>query len=176
MSSRLIIAHGRYRTFQAQVEHSHLELTPDHAKIEDEEDARERKFEGLPETADLTQDHVVQDPLDDHAHAPGEGPDGQGSPQTPFKAGDEVPPPPRLHREDPGATPQRLQKTVGAAKDDWAKAGQEAKGKEYEHDHARPRSAEERLRAGVPYSEFIMSREVDREEYKFRKGLRADEF
>lgn len=144
----------RYRALQAQVaayySHSHL----DHAKIEDEEDARERKFEGLADNADLTQDHVVQDPLEDHAHAQGEGPDGKGSAQTHLKAGDEVPPPPRLHREDPGATPQRLSKSAASpGKADWAKAGQDAQGKEY--DHGRPRSAEERLRAGVPYSGCI---------------------
>lgn len=48
-------------------------LTADHARIEAEEDARERKFEGLAANADLEKDHAAHDPLADHAHAPGEG-------------------------------------------------------------------------------------------------------
>lgn len=49
-------------------------LTPDHEKIEAEEDARERLFEGLSPDADLDVDHAAQDPLDAHAHAAGDGP------------------------------------------------------------------------------------------------------
>lgn len=49
-------------------------LTPDHEKIEAEEDARERLFEGLAADADLGSDHAAQDPLDAHAHAAGDGP------------------------------------------------------------------------------------------------------
>ncbi|KAK1927393.1 hypothetical protein DB88DRAFT_29411 [Papiliotrema laurentii] len=121
-----------------------------HHEIEEEEDARERKFQGLAEDADLSKDHVAQDPLEDHAHAPGEGPDGKGSPAPSLKAGDPVPPPPRLHREDPGATPHRLQAIdADADKEDWRQAKANARGKEY--DYARPRSAEERARANVPY-------------------------
>ncbi|EKD03617.1 hypothetical protein A1Q2_02094 [Trichosporon asahii var. asahii CBS 8904] len=45
-----------------------------HEKIEAEEDARERLFEGLAPDADLDQDHAAQDPLDAHAHAAGDGP------------------------------------------------------------------------------------------------------
>jgi hypothetical protein len=75
-----------------------------HEHIEAEEDRRERVFEGLPETADLAKDHVVEDPLDSHAHAPGEGPeptsvvgdDQAAAPSVALKAGDEVPPPPKL--------------------------------------------------------------------------------
>lgn len=101
------------------------------------------------------QDHVAADPLEEHAHAEGEGPDGNGSTESTLKAGDPVDPPPRLVREAPGATPQRLAKNPGApGKDDWRRAREEARGKEYGHEHGRPRSAEERLRANVPYSEL----------------------
>lgn len=127
-----------------------------HRHIEDEEDARERIFEGLPPNADLSQDHVAADPLDIHEHAPGEGPTSVDaeSARTTLDAGDEVPGPPRLHREDPGASPQRIQKGQGPGKDDWESARAAASGKEYGPDHGRPRSPEERLRIGVPYSEY----------------------
>lgn len=101
------------------------------------------------------QDHVVADPLEDHAHAEGEGPDGNGSVESKLQAGDPVDGPPRLVREDPGASPQRLAKLAGQAKEDWQRAKEEARGKEYGHDHGRPRSPEERLRANVPYSEYF---------------------
>lgn len=75
-------------------------------------------------------------------------------PKPSLAAGEEVPPPPRLQREDPGASPQRLAKnSPPAGVDDWRRAKADAQGKGYEHDHGRPRSAEERLRNGVPYSE-----------------------
>ena len=97
-------------------------------------------------------DHVVADPLEKHAHADGEGPDGNGSVEPDLKAGDPVEPPPRLVREAPGATPQRLAKSDGSGKEDWQRAGEQARGKEYGHEQGRPRSPEERLRANVPYS------------------------
>ncbi|KIR58111.1 hypothetical protein I314_06076 [Cryptococcus bacillisporus CA1873] len=155
-----------------------------HAEIEDEEDARERRFEGLPPTADLTKDHTAVDPLDHHEHAPGEGPledasssssssspssgdlqnadeDGTGD----LKPGDEVVDPllsarvPK--RVDPGAAPQRITKSghleeLGGLK--------EAALEEPGYGGGRPRTAGERLRAGVPYK------------YKMRKGFRYDEF
>lgn len=145
-----------------------------HAEIEDEEDARERRFEGLPPTADLTKDHVAADPLDHHEHAPGQGPldenenpqsrgDGDGD-ENDFKPGDEVDPPPvRVpKRVDPGAAPQRIVKAghleeLGGLKQAALEQPGWVGG-------ARPKSAEERLRAGVPYK------------YKMRKGFRYDEF
>nr|KIR83969.1 hypothetical protein I308_05725 [Cryptococcus tetragattii IND107] len=155
-----------------------------HAEIEGEEDARERRFEGLPPTADLTKDHIAVDPLDHHEHAPGEGPlddtsssssspspslgdlqnaDGDGTGDS--KLGDEVVDPllsarvPK--RVDPGAAPQRITKSghleeLGGLK--------EAALEEPGYGGGRPRTAGERLRAGVPYK------------YKMRKGFRYDEF
>ncbi|KAK4685661.1 nucleobindin, partial [Tremellales sp. Uapishka_1] len=134
-----------------------------HHHIEAEEDARERIFEGLPEDADLAMDHVVEDPLEVHEHAEGEGPADaipENESQAHLKAGDAVQPPKRPVRADPGAQPARFKKP-SSSKADWDSAKEGAKGKA--HDGI-PRSAEERLRAGVPYK------------YKFRKGLRADEF
>ncbi|WWD16657.1 hypothetical protein CI109_101087 [Kwoniella shandongensis] len=141
-----------------------------HGAIEDEEDARERIFEGLNEQADLAKDHVAADPLDEHAHAPGEGPadpvpiaEGEGA----LKPGDEVDAPPRPKRVDPAAAPQRIL-NAGGAKDEWESAKQVAQGQPGYDGHGRPRSPEERLRTGVPYSGFT--------QYKMRKGLRSDEF
>ncbi|KAK8861437.1 hypothetical protein IAR55_002256 [Kwoniella newhampshirensis] len=136
-----------------------------HGAIEDEEDARERKFEGLTEDADLTKDHVAADPLDEHAHAPGEGPTDVASetqPETILQAGDEVEAPPRPKRVDPAAAPQRIMDVGG--KDEWDSAKAVAQGQPGYDGHGRPRSPEERLRSGVPYK------------YKMRKGLRSDEF
>jgi hypothetical protein len=135
-----------------------------HGHIEAEEDRRERVFEGLPETADLAKDHVVEDPLDSHAHAPGEGPeetsvvgdDQAAAPSVALKAGDEVPPPPKLVRQDPGASPSRMKmgKTGGGLdKEDLDGLKEGVAGSRHDA-HSRPRSAEERLRAGVPYSEL----------------------
>lgn len=58
-------------------------LTPDHEHIEEEEDARERKFAGLSPDAELADDHETQDPLDTRGHESGDGPEayaaaGQG--------------------------------------------------------------------------------------------------
>jgi hypothetical protein len=135
-----------------------------HEHIEAEEDRRERVFEGLPETADLAKDHVVEDPLDSHAHAPGEGPeptsvvgdDQAAAPSVALKAGDEVPPPPKLVRQDPGASPSRMKmgKTGGGLdKEDLDGLKEGVAGARHDA-HSRPRNAEERLRAGVPYSEL----------------------
>ncbi|KIR31251.1 hypothetical protein I352_06345 [Cryptococcus deuterogattii MMRL2647] len=153
-----------------------------HAEIEDEEDARERRFEGLPPTADLTKDHMAVDPLDHHEHAPREGPlddtlsssssssspnlqNADGDETGDLKPGDEVVDPllsarvPK--RVDPGAAPQRITKSghleeLGGLK--------EAALEEPGYGGGRPRTAGERLRAGVPYK------------YKMRKGFRYDEF
>lgn len=126
---------------------------PDHAHIEEEEDAKERKFEGLAPDADLAQDHVAVDPLDQHAHAPGEGPLGTETvPKVPLKAGDAVPP--KLQRTVPGAAPQRLQEgDERPGKEEWAKASRAAGGAHYRADDSRPRTDEERMKKGVPYSE-----------------------
>lgn len=122
----------------------------EHAHIESEEDARERKFEGLPEDADLSQDHVAQDVLDHHEHAPGEGPpDEQGSAQTVLKHGDEVPPP-KYQRVDPLARPGRLNQD-GTVRDELDNLKSKVQGETYDTSHGRPRSAEERLRGNVPY-------------------------
>jgi len=150
-----------------------------HAHIEAEEDARERAFAGLPADADLSQDHVaVPDALDTHQHAPGEGPQeviseqgeggGEGGEQEQepvLQPGDPVPAKPRLYRADPGKRPDRLgAPSAGPGREDWNGAKDRARGQKYAADHGRPRSPEERLKAGVPYK------------YKIRKGLRADEF
>ncbi|KAL7419603.1 hypothetical protein Q5752_005515 [Cryptotrichosporon argae] len=145
----------------------------DHAHIEAEEDARERIFEGLDAAADLSKDHIAADPLDVHAHAAGEGPARTEAERAleaaldHLQPGDEAPPPPRIERAMPGAQPNRIQRkgSAGAAdaKGEWNEAGERARDAGA-WEHGRPRSAEDRLRAGTPYK------------YKFRKGLRADEF
>lgn len=110
----------------------------------------------------MTKDHVAADPLDHHEHAPGQGPlDENENPQSrgdrdgdenDFKPGDEVDPPPvRVpKRVDPGAAPQRIVKAghleeLGGLKQAALEQPGWVGG-------ARPKSAEERLRAGVPYS------------------------
>ncbi len=142
------------------MDQSRLPSDPDHAHIENEEDERERVFEGLAPGADLSQDHVAADPLDIHEHAPGEGPTSVAEgkkPRVTLEAGDEVPPPPKLHREDPGASPQRIQRGKGPDKDTWESAKAAVSGQGYGPEHGRPRSPEERLRTGVPYSEYAHS-------------------
>lgn len=145
-------------------------LNSDHGHIEAEEDARERAFQGLAPEADLAKDHIAVDPLADHAHAPGEGPvDAALMPDV--KAGDEAQdyqtPPPR-QRVVPNAQPNRIRDgqqsdTVKSVLDE---AKQRLTGGEY--DGHKPRSAEERLRAGVPYSEWfcLSGNEADNSEYK----------
>jgi hypothetical protein len=113
----------------------------DHSHIEAEEDARERIFEGLPEDADLTQDHVaVPDALDIHQHASGEGPtetfsfffpDSTPGAEETLNPGDPVPPKPRMQRADPGARPERL-------------------GPDH-HLEGKPKALEERLRVANSY-------------------------
>nr|XP_018264522.1 uncharacterized protein I303_02692 [Kwoniella dejecticola CBS 10117]OBR86680.1 hypothetical protein I303_02692 [Kwoniella dejecticola CBS 10117] len=129
-----------------------------HAEIEDEEDARERKFEGLSDDADLSKDHVAHDPLDVHSHLPGDGPSDVPPPgaESTLKPGDEVDPPPKIpiQRADPSAQPQRILKAAGnAVKEEWESAKEAVKGEKYSG-HGRPRNSEERLKAGVPYSKF----------------------
>ncbi|WWC87690.1 uncharacterized protein L201_002582 [Kwoniella dendrophila CBS 6074] len=149
-----------------------------HGEIEDEEDARERKFEGLNEDADLSKDHFAEDPLDIHSHLPGDGPtDVPPRPESTLKPGDEVDPPPTqeqkplaIHRVDPLASPQRILKGNDDNNKHLTKeeleslSKQSAKGSKYDSGHGRPRNAEDRLKSGVPYK------------YKMRKGLRSDEF
>lgn len=121
-------------------------LTTDHQHIEDEEDAREREFEGLPQTADLGTDHPASDPLAEHAHAEGEGPSSTTPPNTdqvPMSAGDTRP---------PRSTPNRLQDEELDEKVDLKGMKEKVKGMG-RVGHGVPRSPEERLKAGVPYSE-----------------------
>nr|ODN87347.1 hypothetical protein L203_03620 [Cryptococcus depauperatus CBS 7841] len=145
-----------------------------HVKIEEEEDARERKFEGLDPEADLSKDHVAADPLEHHAHAPGEGssenPDTQFVQEEP-KAGDEVEPSVKAapKRVDPGAAPQRIMR--GGHAEEFGGLREAAKGKIY--GGGRPKTLEERLRSGVPYK---MNIDKQLTKYRMRKGLRYDEF
>ncbi|ODN80739.1 hypothetical protein, variant [Cryptococcus amylolentus CBS 6039] len=141
-----------------------------HAEIEDEEDSRERKFEGLSNDANLEKDHVAADPLDHHAHAPGEGPPADDIPplaegEENLKPGDEVDPPaPKPvvpKRVDPDAAPQRI--LDGGKVGDLEGLKEVAQGQPG-YGGGRPRTPEERLRSGVPYK------------YKMKKGLRYDEF
>ncbi|KAK6907154.1 hypothetical protein I203_101144 [Kwoniella mangroviensis CBS 8507] len=145
-----------------------------HAEIEDAEDERERKFEGLSDDADLSKDHVAHDPLDVHSHLPGDGPsDVPPQPESTLKPGDEVDPPPqqKIQRVDPLAQPQRIIKANSeqVKKEEWDSAKQAAQGEKYEG-HGRPRNSQERLKSGVPYSKFTGQFRV------MRKGLRSDEF
>jgi hypothetical protein len=98
----------------------------------------------------------VRDILAEHAHSPTDpGYEPPTEAEQNAHPGDEAAgPPPRLHREDPGATPNRITRGKGDGKGEWEKAGKEAHGREYSGE-GRPRSAEERLRAGVPYSEWF---------------------
>ncbi|RXK41351.1 hypothetical protein M231_01256 [Tremella mesenterica] len=139
-----------HSTPETQTDESYVH-PEDHIHIEAEEDARERIFEGLPPDANLEMDHVASDPLDEHAHAQGEGPSDvplQPDPEKDLKPGDEIPPPPKIQRVTPGASPARL--------------GREGEEKLYKPDegHGRGREAGDRL----PYKS------------RFRKGLRTDEF
>jgi hypothetical protein len=122
----------------------------DHQHIEDEEDARERTFEGLPEEADLGTDHPANDPLDEHAHAEGEGPAAVSSDPE----GDGQAAPPRTTRAIPNAAPKRLQDDEASGKIDLREVKEKVKGK-VRQGHGAPRSPEERLKAGVPYSELF---------------------
>ncbi|UOH85015.1 hypothetical protein LQV05_001831 [Cryptococcus neoformans] len=158
-----------HSTPETQTEESYTH-PEDHAEIEDEEDARERTFEGLPPTADLSKDHVAADPLDHHEHAPGQGPLGENENEngneTP-QPGDEIDPPSPARgvpkRVDPGAAPQRIIKP-GHLDEELGGLKEAALEEPGWYGGARPKSAEQRLRAGVPYK------------YKMRKGFRYDEF
>ncbi|OWZ74637.1 hypothetical protein C365_06975 [Cryptococcus neoformans Bt85] len=168
-----------HSTPETQTEESYthpedIEHFQHHAEIEDEEDARERRFEGLPPTADLSKDHVAADPLDHHEHAPGQGPLGENENanvnanenETP-QPGDEIDPPSPARgvpkRVDPGAAPQRIIKP-GHLDEELGGLKEAALEEPGWYGGARPKSAEQRLRAGVPYK------------YKMRKGFRYDEF
>lgn len=155
-------------------------LTPaDHAEIEDEEDARERLYQGLHESADLAADHKAPvDPLAVHEHAPGEGPDavpeaggvadpavndatGGGPARKDISAGDLQ----RLRAQraaNPNRGPPRRLPSEGGS------------GKRHRH------NPEERSRKDAPYSRLSGARRrgarLTRAEYKMRQGLRSDEF
>lgn len=144
----------------------------DHAHIEAEEEARERKFAGLDNDADLMQEHpAASDPLDTHAHAPGEGPDpsnlnpgekapsapaGQGSTdeqdaQKPLQAGSKGSAHPQ--RADAKGAPSRMRTKGSMSREELEEMGRQTAqqgGSGSYHGHGRPRSPEERLKA--PYS------------------------
>lgn len=125
-----------------------------HAHIEAEEDSRERKYKGLKEGEDLDTDRVVQDPLDEHAHgshdppvANDSGKDGQAA--FVATAGGLLP------RRPEGASQSRPAR-IDRSKPDLSGTAKEAKNRPGygEKDFHRPRNVEDRLRKGVPYSEF----------------------
>ena len=153
-----------------------IELIADHQHIEDEEDDRERKFEGLAPDASLESDHPAHDPLDEHAHADGEGPGSEvASDGTGVGEGDQVVMDASAGaktRVAPGASPNRIRDEDDGSdiKAELREAAEKVKGKVRTGQHA-PRSPEERLKAGVPYSEsfpvYHWSRSVtDEVEYK----------
>lgn len=128
----------------------------DHHAIEHEEDARERRFEGLEEDADLSEDRIVQDPLDEHAHGSQDEAIIGEEPQKLFAD---------LPRRPPGGTsrPARMsgEELAAAAKDDiydeLERAKRAASGLPgYGEDHFhRPKSAAEKFRKNAPYSEHL---------------------
>lgn len=156
-----------------------LTCTPDHRHIENEEDARQRIFEGLPPTADLTEDHAAPvDVLDEHEHAPGDGPDALA------ENGEVIPEESRAERAARAVrrnSPNRIARDVASDKTNQPKN---------KHSHA------ERLRPDTPYSALqtlLREGKVDADtsaEYKYdenhvwkqsltgrmRGGLRGDEF
>lgn len=112
----------------------------------------------------MESDHPAHDPLDDHAHAEGEGPgsvvagdgtgvgDGSGEQVVmDASAGAKT-------RVAPGATPNRISRDEDEKdlKADLREAAEKVKGKVRTGQHA-PRSPEERLKAGVPYSESLFT-------------------
>lgn len=116
----------------------------DHAHIEAEEDGRERRFEGLPDDAPLGSDQPITDPLDQY-----ETTDPSSDAQKVF--------PPR----PPGAgssRPSRIDKST-SAREELHKARAEADGMaSYGEDgFYRPRSVSEKMRKGMPYSEWTVS-------------------
>lgn len=158
-----------------------IEHFKNHHHIEAEEDARERRFQGLPQDANLEKDHVAADPLDEHAHDAGQGPPADSSSASldsdndpsiveklkDLKAGDEVPDLPKSNpkRVSPGAAPNRIDHASAGdvRRQELYEAKEKAGGREHDvGSHGVPRTAEERLRAGVPYK------------YKMRKGLRKE--
>lgn len=108
----------------------------------------------------MSKDHVAADPLDHHEHAPGQGPLGENANvnenvnETP-QPGDEIDPPSPARgvpkRVDPGAAPQRIIKP-GHLDEELGGLKEAALEEPGWYGGARPKSAEQRLRAGVPYS------------------------
>jgi len=119
----------------------------EHEHIEAEEDAREREFEGLPSDAPLTEDRVVKDPLDAHAHGSqdDQAPGAQDQDQAAFRrpAGSNQGRPARIERTRPST-------------EDLGRLAKEAReqGTWGERDMHRPRNDRERMRKGTPYSQY----------------------
>lgn len=154
-----------------------------HEHIEAEEDARERKFEGLAADADLADEHKAHDPLEAAGHAAGDGPEayaaqGKGpdvgggqtwEEQTAEVSGEGVPA--GVAGQTDGHGQQVLQQQgepvevdAGDAKADGyqqarfrdARAGRKVPPRRLGPDasaHKHRASAEERARADAPYSE-----------------------
>ncbi|KAH8090260.1 hypothetical protein HD553DRAFT_346791 [Filobasidium floriforme] len=121
-----------------------IEHFAEHEHIEAEEDAREREFEGLPSDAPLTEDRVVEDPLDAHAHGSqdDQAPGAQDQDQAAFRrpAGSNQGRPARIERTRPST-------------EDLGRLAKEAReqGTWGERDMHRPRNDRERMRKGTPY-------------------------
>jgi len=114
-----------------------------HEHIEAEEEARERKFEGIDDDMPVSEDRPIDDPLDAYEQ-PAE------SAQKPL-----IPPRP------PGSgasRPARIDRSKPKVNLEKARAAAEGLPGYGEHDFHRPRSAEERLRKGLPYKYKFGSR------------------
>lgn len=128
---------------------------PDHAHIEEEEDARQRIFEGLPEQADLEKDYETpHDPLEHHEHLPGQGPDALNGTdevvndgeqlQAVMEGGDAEE---ATSSEGRAVMPERQARRNAPARQ---KEPTESSAKQPRHRHTH----EERARADMPYSEW----------------------
>ncbi|BEI82513.1 hypothetical protein CcaverHIS002_0303810 [Cutaneotrichosporon cavernicola] len=152
-----------------------------HEHIEAEEDARERKFEGLAANADLTDEHKAHDPLEEAGHAAGEGPEayaaaGKGPDVGGGQTWDEQTAEETEGTEGTGTGAQQVLagQQEGSAKADGyqqarfrdVRAGRKVPPRRLDPDtgHKHRASAEERARADAPYK------------FKMRGGLRSDEF
>lgn len=129
-----------------------------HALIEEEEDAREREFEGLSQDADLTDTHdAPHDPLDDHAHAEGDGPEAYAAaghgPDAHAQAGDvttgEGEAVNQAHSADRDRAAQARFKAERAARKQPPRRIKDDHGPKHKHRH----SVEDRARPDAPYSE-----------------------
>jgi hypothetical protein len=145
----LFLLHGSYLVNRADVSTT-IDSDKEHEHIEAEEDAREREFEGLPSNAPLTEDRVVEDPLDAHAHGSQDdqapGAQDQDQDQTAFRrpAGSNQGRPARIERTRPST-------------EDLGRLAKEAReqGTWGERDMHRPRNDRERMRKGTPYSQYL---------------------